>query len=101
MSVLLGILAGILLGAVALALLSAWVAWRAERAVPPCGQFIETGGARIHYLDRGQGPAIVLIHGLGGQMQNFSHALLGRLTGEFRVILVDRPGSGYRHSPVF
>lgn len=95
MSVLLGVLAGILLVAVALALLSAWVAWRAERAVPPCGRFIDIDGAPIHYLDQGQGLTIVMIHGLGGQMQNFSHSLLARLTSEFRVILVDRPGSGY------
>ncbi len=99
MSVLLWLLAGILLIPVALVLFSAWVAWSAERAVPACGQFIEIDGARIHYLDRGQGPAIVMIHGLGGQLQNFSHSILARLTGEFRVILVDRPGSGYSTRP--
>ncbi len=99
MSLLLGLLVGMLLIVVGLALFTAWVAWRAGRAVPPCGRFIEVDGARIHYLDKGQGPAIVLIHGLGGQLQNFSHSLLEHLTGEFRVILVDRPGSGYSTRP--
>ena len=52
-------------------------------------------GTRLHYTDHGQGPAIVMIHGLGGQMRNFSYALSGQLTADHRVILIDRPGSGY------
>ncbi|HET7106413.1 MAG TPA: alpha/beta hydrolase [Candidatus Acidoferrum sp.] len=75
-------------------------AWRVEQALPPRGQFIEVSGARIHYLDKGSGPPIVILHGLGGQMGNFTYALLDRLTDEFRVLLIDRPGSGYsRRAP--
>lgn len=99
MSLVLFPLATLLLIAAGLVLFTTWVAWRAEKAVPPRGRFMEIDGARIHYLDQGQGPTIVMIHGLGGQMQNFSHSLLERLTGEFRVILVDRPGSGYSTRP--
>nr|WP_281244353.1 alpha/beta hydrolase [Sphingomonas rubra] len=36
-----------------------------------------------------------MIHGLAGQMRNFSYALLDRLAADHRVILIDRPGSGY------
>jgi pimeloyl-ACP methyl ester carboxylesterase len=74
---------------------TAVTAHRVETAVPPRGRFIEVAGSRIHYLDKGSGPAIVILHGLGGEMGNFTYALLERLTGEFRVILMDRPGSGY------
>jgi pimeloyl-ACP methyl ester carboxylesterase len=63
--------------------------------LPPRGRFIEGAGARIHYLDKGSGLPIVILHGLGGQMGNFTYALLERLTDEFRVILMDRPGSGH------
>jgi pimeloyl-ACP methyl ester carboxylesterase len=66
-----------------------------ESAVPPLGQFIDVDGAHIHYLDRGRGPTILLIHGLTGQMRNFTHSLVDLLTDEFRVIAIDRPGSGY------
>jgi pimeloyl-ACP methyl ester carboxylesterase len=36
-----------------------------------------------------------LIHGLGGTLWNYTYALVDKLSGEFRVIAVDRPGSGY------
>ncbi len=99
MSLVLLALALILLVVAGLVLFTAWTARAVEKAVPPQGQFIDVEGSRIHYLDRGQGPTIVMIHGLGGQLANFSHSLLDRLTDEFRVILVDRPGSGYSIRP--
>jgi pimeloyl-ACP methyl ester carboxylesterase len=78
-----------------LVLFAAFITRSIEKAVPPLGQFIDVDGARIHYLDRGRGPTIVLIHGLTGQMRNFTHSLVDLLTDEFRVIAFDRPGSGY------
>jgi pimeloyl-ACP methyl ester carboxylesterase len=85
------------LGAVAL-IWSRHADRRAEELAPALGAFIEVAGTRFHYLDRGSGPPIVLIHGLGAQMRNFSYALLDRLTDTHRVILIDRPGSGYSTS---
>lgn len=69
---------------------------KVEAALPPRGQFMEIDGEHMHYVDTGgAGPAIVMIHGLGGSLLHFDYALAGRLAGEFRLILVDRPGSGY------
>ncbi|MBS0482890.1 MAG: alpha/beta hydrolase [Proteobacteria bacterium] len=91
--------AGILLGVsailAALVIFTLWNARRAERLVPPDGQFIDLPGARLHYLDIGTGPAIVMVHGLGGQMRNFTYALSDRLASDHRLIIIDRPGSGY------
>jgi pimeloyl-ACP methyl ester carboxylesterase len=68
--------------------------------VPPLGQFIEIDGQRLHYLDSGGGgPALVMIHGLGGNLRHYTYALVDKLAGEFRVIAVDRPGSGYSQRP--
>ena len=72
---------------------------RVEAAVPPLGSFVEIDGARIHYVDRGSGPAIVLIHGLGGVLGNFTYALVDRLATRMRVIALDRPGAGYSTRP--
>lgn len=78
-----------------LALFAAWTARRVEAAVPPLGRFIDVDGTRLHYLDEGSGPAIVLVHGLAAQMQHLTYSLRERLKGEFRVVFMDRPGSGY------
>lgn len=71
---------------------------RVQRLVPVDGEFLEVEGARLHYVDRGQGPPILMVHGLGGQLRNFNY-LVDLLAEEFRVILVDRPGSGYSTAP--
>jgi pimeloyl-ACP methyl ester carboxylesterase len=78
-----------------LVIFTAVTARRVQLALPPRGKFLDVDGNRIHYLDKGSGPAIVLVHGLGGQMGNFTYALLERLVPDFRVVLIDRPGSGY------
>ena len=70
---------------------------KAEAAVPPDGTFVDIDGNRIHYVDRGprDGPAVLLIHGLGGQIRNFARPLVEDLERDHRVVLVDRPGSGW------
>jgi len=78
---------------------AAYVTSKAEEAVPPDGSFADVPGARLHFLDMRpddeKGAPIVMIHGLMGQMRNFSHSLAGRLAKDHRVILIDRPGWGY------
>ena len=82
-----------------LVMFTAWTARRVEKALPPRGRFIDVDGARIHYLDKGSGPTLLLVHGLAGQMHNFTHSLLGKLMRDFRVVILDRPGSGYSTRP--
>ncbi|MEH3159440.1 MAG: alpha/beta hydrolase [Sphingomonas taxi] len=82
-------------GALGLSFYAERIAREAERLVPQDGRHIQVDGARLHYVDRGSGPAIVMVHGLGGQLRNFSYAMLDLLSASHRVILVDRPGSGY------
>jgi pimeloyl-ACP methyl ester carboxylesterase len=89
----------ILLMTLGLVLFTAWTAHRVETKMPPRGKFIDIDGVRLHYIDKGSGPPLVLIHGLAGQVLNFTHSLLGRLSHDFRVIVLDRPGSGYSLRP--
>lgn len=82
-----------------LALFSAWTARQVEKHLPPHGDFIEVDGARIHYLDEGSGPPLLLIHGLAGQTRVFTHSLLDKLKSQYRVVILDRPGCGYSTRP--
>jgi pimeloyl-ACP methyl ester carboxylesterase len=93
-------LLGILLCVLVLfALLSVWRAGRneaaAEAAYPPAGRFVEVDGTRVHYIDEGEGPAVVLIHGSGGNLNDWTFDMVGRLRDRYRVIAFDRPGLGY------
>jgi pimeloyl-ACP methyl ester carboxylesterase len=68
----------------------------ALRAHPPLGGFVEAHGLRLHYMEKGQGPALVLLHGLGSMVEDFvSSGLLERLAASYRVIAFDRPGYGH------
>ncbi|MER9328943.1 alpha/beta fold hydrolase [Mesorhizobium sp. M0488] len=78
-----------------LVLATLWIAAKAERLVPRVGKFIEIDGNRIHYVDTGEGHPIVFLHGLGAQLHHFRHTLFGRLGPGYRLIALDRPGSGY------
>ena len=90
----------ILLVLVGLFLFTWFISKRVEAGLPPEGKFINIRGNQIHYLEQGQGPSVVMIHGLSGVAQNFGYQVLGDIAKDHRVIAIDRPGSGYsvRHS---
>jgi pimeloyl-ACP methyl ester carboxylesterase len=72
----------------------------AENATPPVGRFVEVGGTRLHVLERGHGPALVLLHGNGSLIQDWLvSGLVERAAETHRVIAIDRPGFGYSARP--
>ncbi|MGN6139295.1 MAG: alpha/beta fold hydrolase [Ralstonia sp.] len=88
-----------ILGVIAFALLAPiaftfFIARRVTKGFPPEGKFIDVGADRVHYTDRGQGPAIVFVHGLCGNLCNFAYLDMDRLARSHRVIVIDRPGAG-------
>ena len=73
---------------------------RAELATPPAGSFVEVNGVRLHYVARGSGPTVVLLHGNGVTLQDFeASGVLGLASRQYRVIAFDRPGFGYSDRP--
>lgn len=66
-----------------------------DPAYPPIGEFIEVQGVRLHYVDEGAGPPIILIHGASGNLRDWTFSMTDRLKDRFRVIAFDRPGHGY------
>jgi len=73
----------------------------AERANPPKGAFIAVDGVRLHYVERGAGVPIVMLHGNGVSSDDFlTSGVVDRLArAGHRVIVFDRPGFGYSERP--
>jgi len=82
-----------------LVIFTARTARKVEAALPPAGRFVDVPGARLHVVERGQGPTLLLVHGLAGQLCHFTYGIVDRLAAEYRVVAVDRPGSGYSTRP--
>ena len=55
---------------------------------------------RLHYVERGTGPALVLLHGNGSMIEDFqSSGLIDLAAKKYRVIAFDRPGFGHSDRP--
>ncbi len=73
---------------------------RAERDHPPRGRFVEVDGMRLHYVERGTGTPIVLLHGNGSMARDFEISQVVELAAaRHRVIVFDRPGYGFSERP--
>ena len=55
-------------------------------------------GTRIHYVDEGKGPVLLLLHGNPTWSFLYRH-LIAELKGEFRVVAPDHPGFGLSSAP--
>ncbi|MFM9969452.1 MAG: alpha/beta fold hydrolase [Burkholderiales bacterium] len=65
-------------------------------------KYVDAGGIRTRYLECGAGPALILVH--GGQFGSMGCAedwlpAIGPLARSFRVIAMDKIGSGYSDNP--
>jgi pimeloyl-ACP methyl ester carboxylesterase len=84
----------------AIALVNRHLAKKAERDNPPAGRFVEVNGVRLHYVERGEGEPLVLLHGNGSMIEDFeSSGLIDLAAKNYRVIVFDRPGFGHSDRP--
>ncbi len=62
---------------------------------------VEVGGYRVHYLAEGPagGPAVVLVHGLGGSAEEWRNLASWLVKAGYRVYLPDLPGFGRSEQP--
>jgi len=87
------LIAGTALGAT---LFANVMARRAQLAHPPLGSFVHG----LHFIERGFGEPVVLLHGLGSMLQDFAlSGLVTRASREFHVFAFDRPGYGHSARP--
>ena len=70
---------------------------------PPEGKYVDAGSVRLHYLEFGEGPAVVFLHGSGpgnSSWANFSGNYKAFVEAGYRVILPDMVGFGYSDKPI-
>jgi pimeloyl-ACP methyl ester carboxylesterase len=65
---------------------------------PRDATFLEVEGTRVRYLDVGDGPPVVLIHGFASAIENWV-TVIPALKGKHRVIAVDLKGFGWTDRP--
>jgi haloalkane dehalogenase len=65
---------------------------------PFASRFLEIGGARLHYVDEGTGPTLLLQHGNPAWCFLFRHIICA-LRGRYRCIAIDLPGFGLSEPP--
>lgn len=80
-----------------------FIAKNIQNSFPPIGAFKIINGVKLHYVDTGEiddntNPAIIFIHGAGGNLQDAMPIYQKPLEDKFRVIFLDRPGQGYSES---
>jgi pimeloyl-ACP methyl ester carboxylesterase len=73
---------------------------RAEHEHPPKGEFITVDGVRLHYLRKGNGPPVVLIHGNVVTNEDWiMSGILDQVARHHTVFAFDRPGYGFSDRP--
>lgn len=67
--------------------------WLDEKLYPFQSRFMDIEGNRVHYIDEGSGPTLLLLHGNPTWSFLYRH-IITRLSGRFRCVAVDYPGFG-------
>ena len=63
-------------------------------AVEKPGSLIDIDGYKVHYVEAGTGPAILMLHGFGGTTASY-RKLVPLLSNDHRCVAVDLKGFGY------
>jgi haloalkane dehalogenase len=72
--------------------------WVPEQLYPFESHFAEIGGARIHYVDEGSGPPLLLLH--GNPTWSFLYRdIIKALRDRYRCVAPDYPGFGLSAAP--
>ena len=62
-------------------------------------RFIETNGIRMHLVEAGDGPAVLLCHGFFGSWYSWRHQLEALAAAGYRAIAPDMRGFGQTDKP--
>jgi pimeloyl-ACP methyl ester carboxylesterase len=63
-------------------------------------KFVTVERLHVRYIESGRGPAVVMIHGNAGSIEDFEFGTIQALALNYRVVAVDRPGHGKSDRPI-
>ena len=66
---------------------------------PKDATYLELEGTRVRYVDVGEGPAVVLLHGFASSIENWL-TVMPKLVKDHRIIAIDMRGFGWTDRPV-
>jgi haloalkane dehalogenase len=73
-------------------------AWVNDELFPFQSRFLDVHGAQVHYIDEGEGPVFLALHGNPTWSFLYRHIVAG-LKDRFRCIALDYPGFGLSTAP--
>jgi pimeloyl-ACP methyl ester carboxylesterase len=73
--------------------------YRRARLETGIEKIVEVGGHVYHYWDKGDGPTVLLLHGLGGSAYDWRHVFDDLAAAGFRAIAYEMLGAGYSDKP--
>lgn len=68
-------------------------------AVPPIHRFVDVPGGRLHVVEQGTGPLVLLVHGFPESWRSWRHQLPALAAAGFRAVAMDVRGYGASHVP--
>jgi pimeloyl-ACP methyl ester carboxylesterase len=86
---------------IGIAALLLWSVSATAQTDAPADQFFDSNGVRIRYVEQGQGPAIVLMHGYTGTLDRhfLANGVFATLAKDHRAIAIDLRGHGKSGKP--
>lgn len=73
-------------------------AWLDTQAYPFVSRILDLEGTRVHYIDEGDGPPVLFVHGLPTWSFVWRHLIVG-LRDRHRCVALDLPGFGLSDKP--
>jgi pimeloyl-ACP methyl ester carboxylesterase len=65
----------------------------------PKHQFVTTNGIRMHYVEQGSGPLVVMCHGWPESWYSYRHQVSALAAAGYRVVAPDQRGYGQTDKP--
>lgn len=72
--------------------------WLDRQAYPFTSKYFSVNGHQLHYVDEGEGPVVLFVHGTPSWSFDYRH-LIQHLSGSFRCIAIDLMGFGLSDKP--